>query len=112
MRTASHPANAGSRKRRPCLGLNADKAKVASLLAAYPNPSTGPVYLVYEVPEGVEQVELHVHDATGRLIHAERVPSRNGILELTKASFSPGMHIASLRFDGILAGTAKLEVVR
>jgi hypothetical protein len=86
--------------------------EISPYLRAYPNPSTGPVYLAYEVREGVDQVELHVHDATGRLMHTERLAARNGILELTSASLAPGMHIASLRFDGILVGTAKVEVLR
>ena len=82
------------------------------LLTAYPNPTTGPVYLVYKVPEGVEQVELRMLDALGRLVTQERVAPRNGIIEVLPSQLATGMHVAALYCDGIRVGTAKVNVLR
>ena len=81
-------------------------------LRAYPNPSNGPVYMVYTVPEGVEHVQILVHDATGRLVHSEGIGAKGGIHELPRTALALGLHIATLLFDGIQVGTAKVEVVR
>ena len=82
------------------------------MLAAYPNPSNGPVYLTYTVLEGVEQVEVWVHDAQGRVVRQQRVGNSNGILELPQRELATGSYVASLRFDGILVGTTKINMVR
>jgi len=82
------------------------------ILAAYPNPSNGPVYVSYTVPEGVEQVELHVYDAQGSLVKQQRVAASSGILEMLTNELASGVHVASLHFDGIHVGTAKLNIVR
>lgn len=82
------------------------------LLQAYPNPSNGPVYLVYTVPEGVEQAELRMHDAAGRDVHRQRVAPQNGIAEIIPRHVANGMHVASLHCDGIRIGTAVVHVTR
>lgn len=82
------------------------------LLAAYPNPSNGSVYITYTVLDGVENVELHVHDAQGRLLKRQRVGNTNGIAELQPRELSTGVHVASLYFDGIRVGSAKLNIVK
>jgi hypothetical protein len=98
--------------------LRRNTAEVASekqeepMLSAYPNPSNGPVYMVYHVPEGVERTEILIHDGSGRLIRTENVAAKNGILELEAKALASGLHIASLYFDGIQVGTAKVEVIR
>jgi hypothetical protein len=82
------------------------------MLGAYPNPSNGPVYITYTIMEGVEQVELVVHDAQGRLVKRQRLGNSNGIAELQPRELASGIHIASLYFDGIRVGATKLNVVR
>ncbi len=84
----------------------------SSILSAYPNPSNGPVYLVYDVPEGVTQVQVLVHDATGRLAFGEVVGTKGRVLELPQHALASGLHIATLLFDGIQVGTTKVEIVR
>ena len=81
-------------------------------LTAYPNPSNGPVYVVYSVPDGVEKVELTVFDAQGRLISSSLVPPNGGIFEINERSLSTGLHIVNLTCDGISVGSAKVSVVR
>jgi len=87
-------------------------AKAPSLLQTYPNPSNGPVYLVYTVPEGVERAELRMMDAMGRLVYSQRVAPQNGIAEIMPDQVANGMHVAILVCDGIRTGTAKLSLTR
>lgn len=82
------------------------------LLAAYPNPSNGPVYLMYQVPEGVEQVEVRLTDALGRLVLLKKVMPKNGIIEVMPRDMASGVHVGELFFDGIRVATTKLQVVR
>jgi hypothetical protein len=81
-------------------------------MSAYPNPSNGPVYLVYHVPEGVEQAMLRLFDSSGRLLLEQRVGDRTGIVEFIPNRVSTGMHIASLVYDGIPVAHAKINLVR
>ncbi len=82
------------------------------MLEIYPNPSNGPVYVVYTIPEGVEKAELSVSDAQGRSILNTNVPPKNGIFELNDRSSSTGMHIVNLTCDGIPIGSAKVNIIR
>ncbi len=78
-------------------------------LRAYPNPSNGPVFVVYEVPEGVEQALLEVVSADGKLIFSQSIAPQNGIAELGKLPL--GLNVATLRCDGIRVGIAKVSIV-
>jgi len=91
---------------------NGSSTPMTNLLQAYPNPTNGPVYLVYTVPEGVEQAELRMHDAAGRDVHRQRVVPQNGIAEIIPRHVANGMHVASLHCDGIRIGTAVVHVTR
>lgn len=88
------------------------RSSASHLLAAYPNPSNGPVYLVFRVPEGVAQAEMKVHDALGRLVMQQRIAPRHGIVELLPTDLSTGMHVAELLLDGVRVATTKVEVMR
>lgn len=87
-------------------------ARANLMLRAYPNPSNGPVYLVYTVPEGVEQTELRMHDAAGRLVYQQRVAPQNGIAELEPDQLATGLHVAVLLCDGIRVGTVTVSRMR
>jgi hypothetical protein len=102
------PAN--SKRRKPVRERTTQGAQ--TMLAAYPNPSNGPVYLVYQVPKGVDQAEVMVSDAQGRLLKRERIAPKDGILEILPKELAAGVHIAALYFDGIQVGTAKLNLMR
>ena len=82
------------------------------LLQAYPNPGIGPFYLVYDVPEGVEQAELRVMDALGRMVHRQSVTPKKGIAELAANTWANGVHIATLYCDGTRMGTVQLNKLR
>ena len=50
--------------------------------------------------------------AKNKWILTGTVAAKNGILELEAKALASGLHIASLYFDGIQVGTAKVEVIR
>ena len=86
------------------------KYPVGTLLAAYPNPTLGPVYLVYHLPEGVEHAYIHVVDLTGREVENKALSNSMGILELQTGSWATGLYAAELEMDGRRATTIKLAI--
>lgn len=112
------PEAAGGGRRLWALGnlvelLREPSAGVAAKpsLTAYPNPATGPFYLVYQVPEGVQQAEVRLHDGQGRLVRQEQLSPKNGIMEVLAKDLASGTHIATLYYDGIQVGSAKVNVL-
>ncbi len=51
-------------------------------------------------------------DTSGRLVLQERVPPKNGIVEVLPGQLASGLHVAALYFDGIRVGTAKIHTER
>jgi len=82
------------------------------ILEAYPNPTSGAQWVVYNLPEGGEKVRLRVCDALGREVLVEPVSNKAGILELHTATWSTGLYHASLTLDDVLVGNLKLLVQR
>ena len=80
-------------------------------LGAFPNPSKGPVSIVYEVPGSVEDAQLRVMDALGRLVHQQRVAG-SGIVQLDLQRSMQGLLVIGLYYDEHLIGTEKLHLVR
>jgi hypothetical protein len=80
------------------------------LLQAYPNPSTGPVYVVCNVPQSVAKASLRIMDLNGRLVHEEALAAGTGIAELRPGLAAPGIYLAELQLDGIRAGQVKLAL--
>jgi hypothetical protein len=86
-------------------------------MSAYPSrypsgPSNGPVYLTYPVAEGVEQVELRLHDATGRMLANHRLAPKAGILELRRTDLPSGLVLGNLYWDGIRVADVKMVMMR
>ena len=86
-------------------------SSVASNLAVHPNPSQGEAYVTYSLPEGMQDAELQVFDATGRMIWHQGMGRRSGIAELP-SGLPPGMYQAALRGSGVLVGSVKFTIVR
>jgi len=77
---------------------------VPAELRAYPNPSTGTVFL--EVPGGDEAVRsLEVYNALGARCAVQPVRTADGLLELNLGSFGTGMFIVNVVGDGRLMST-------
>jgi hypothetical protein len=79
-------------------------------LEAFPNPSVGPVYITYEVPEGIGAAELRIMDVTGRELWIERLPDGPGIRMVQTDQWSAGLYVAELRVDGKGFASTKLTV--
>ncbi len=82
----------------------------AIILEAYPNPTDGLAYVVCNVPEGVEQATVRVHDLTGRLVAEQRLTTGSAIVELDLSDEPGGVYAAALELDGVRTGTVKLTV--
>ncbi len=73
-------------------------------LEVFPNPSSGPTQVMYEVPEGMEQAELRLVDVQGREQQRLRLGEGPGLLTLTTAGLAPGIYLLELlRADQPLA---------
>ena len=86
------------------------RTSIAEVLRAYPNPFNGPIFLVYTVPEGVEQVYLRMMDGLGRVVFQQRLAPQDGIAEVLPSQVANGLHIAALFYDGVRVGTVKITV--
>jgi hypothetical protein len=82
------------------------------LLEAYPNPAATNQWVVYQLPEGVEQVSLIVRDMLGREWNQQRVGNAAGIVELPVGTWPSGLYAATLTADGVQVVTTKLLVQR
>ena len=79
-------------------------------MAAYPNPAKDRVMIT--LPEGVDHGELQVFDAQGRLVHAVSLLQAKAFVELDARSWTEGLYLAKLTFEGYDAGECKFTVVR
>lgn len=91
---------------------SAVKYPVGTLLAAYPNPSNGPIYLVYHLPEGVEHASIRIHDLAGREVYDKELPQTMGVLELQTSPWAAGIYAAELDMDEQRATTIKLAIAK
>ena len=91
---------------------NVVKYPVGTLLAAYPNPTNGPIYLVYHLPDGVEHANIRIHDLSGREVDSKPLSNAMGVLELQTAPWAAGLYAAELDMDGHRATTIKLAIAK
>lgn len=80
-------------------------------IGAFPNPSQGEAFLTYTLPEGMDAAELHVFDATGRIIWQQVTGRSSGIAEIP-TPLPAGLYQAVLRGNGVFVGSTKFTVVR
>jgi hypothetical protein len=71
------------------------------LAVPYPNPASSAVTLEYELPSGLDAVELTIYDLSGRSISSqtlEPTPGRNS-LTLPTETYPPGVYLARIAGD-------------
>ncbi len=83
-----------------------------NLLEAYPNPTAAEQWLVYQLPQEVEQASVSVRDMLGREMEQVRLGQGTGIVELAMRTWPSGLYMATLTADGIPMGSIKLIVQR
>ncbi len=81
-------------------------------LEAFPNPTNGPLYMMYEVPEGTLNAELRLVDLHGRELHNTRLGDGTGMQQWSTHGLAPGIYVAELRLDGIASKQTKVVVQR
>jgi hypothetical protein len=82
------------------------------VLEAYPNPTKGPVYIVFRTPIEVGQLELRVVDANGREAYRSSVVGGSGIVELHTAGWTSGLYVVELSSELMEPTRVKLSVLR
>lgn len=87
-----------------------NSSQEAIILEAYPNPTQGIAYVACNVPEGVEQATVCVHDLNGRLVTEKRIGNGPAVVELDLSGEPSGVYASELRLDGVRTGTVKLTV--
>jgi Secretion system C-terminal sorting domain len=80
------------------------------VLEAYPNPTKGPVYIVFKTPIEIGQLELRVVDANGREAHRASLKSGSGIVELSSTNWSSGLYVVELSTPLMETARVKLSV--
>jgi hypothetical protein len=77
-------------------------------LEIFPNPSNGPVFVTYTVPDGITDAQLRVVDLSGRELGSRRLGSGPGVWELQTTRWSSGAYLVELRLDNVVTTTAKV----
>jgi len=79
-------------------------------LEVFPNPSSGPVFLAYQVSEGTDQGDLRVVDLSGRELLKQVLCVGPGALMLQTDAWAPGVYLAELRIADVMVASAKITV--
>lgn len=82
----------------------------AVILEAYPNPTDGLAYVVCNVPEGVDNALVVVHDLSGRVLQQQKVGVGTALVELNLFGEPSGVYATELRIGGVRVGTVKVTV--
>ncbi|MDQ3099900.1 MAG: T9SS type A sorting domain-containing protein [Bacteroidota bacterium] len=77
-------------------------------LEVFPNPSNGPVHVVYEVPEGITNAELRMLDVHGREQHNARLGQGVGLVAILTSSLPAGVYFVELMLNGKGVAQSKL----
>ena len=80
------------------------------ILDAYPNPTTGLVYVVCNVPMGSENSKIVISDLHGRLAQQVIIGVGASVVELDLSSKAAGLYTATLLLDGVPIGQVKVAV--
>lgn len=81
-------------------------------LEIFPNPSTGPVFAVVEVPEEAERAELRLLDVHGRVLQLKPLSGGPNLVMLKAEGLVPGLYLAEVRLDGHGLAQAKVVIQR
>jgi hypothetical protein len=90
-------------------GANVAEQMVA--LQVQPNPNDGHAVVAVRIPAGVEHATIKVWDPIGRLVAEKLIAGGQPLVDLPTLQVS-GLYVAVLYLDGVLAQTAKFQVVR
>jgi hypothetical protein len=86
--------------------------ETGSSLEAFPNPTTGPLHVLYEVPDGSASAELHLLDIHGRVLFNTWLGSGPGLQQWNTGGLAAGLYIAELLLDGYAIQQTKVVVRR
>ncbi len=78
-------------------------------LEVFPNPSNGPVHVVYKVPDGIMNAELRMLDVHGREQRNARLGQGAGLLAFPTHGLPSGVYFVELILNG--HGVAQRKLV-
>lgn len=87
-----------------------NSSQEAVILEAYPNPTDGLAYVVCNVPEGLDNALVVVHDLSGRVLQQQKVGVGTALVELNLFGEPSGVYATELRIGGVRVGTVKVTV--
>ena len=80
------------------------------ILDAYPNPTTGLVYVVCNVSMGSENSKIVIRDMHGRIAQQVSIGVGASVVELDLSSKAAGLYTATMLLDGVPIGQVKVAV--
>lgn len=90
----------GAKRSTPRNAPTAVQWETSLLLEVFPNPSNGPVFMAYALPEGSTEGVIHITDLSGRALARQVAYQSSGILQLHTAGWSAGVYLLTLTVDG------------
>ncbi len=93
-------------------GERTESAKAPAIMQAYPNPSSGPVYLVLDLPMEAEHITLSYMDALGRLISTTNVRTGTSISEVETNGWPNGVYSAVVHWNEMDQQTVRFSIQR
>ena len=68
-------------------------------MIVYPNPSTGTFTVEISTMSGLGEVNIRVHEATGRMVAIQKVNVHSGInkVEFNERALAPGTYFVSIK---------------
>jgi hypothetical protein len=92
-------------------GVDEEEAKARMAFKAYPNPNSGSFQLDYSLFEKEKGI-VEIHDAIGRLILSQQLQAEGSRMVLTLDVENQGLYILSVRIDGQLRYSEKLNITK
>jgi carboxypeptidase T len=83
-----------------------DETNKMFYLNANPNPAHNTVTVYYQAP--AEKSLLVIKDASGRIVHNEKLTTKNGNANIDVSKLSAGLYFYQINFDGNLSEAKKL----
>lgn len=93
-------------------GANDDDGLSPILLQASPNPTSGPIVVSVQLPEGSDGGTLRIIDPVGRMVQAVPFRGTVQVVEMDASTLANGLYAVAVDVDGIQLGVAKFEVAR
>ncbi|MEM7163471.1 MAG: T9SS type A sorting domain-containing protein [Bacteroidota bacterium] len=94
------------------LGITEVYLSQSELGLPQPNPVIGESAINYQLPVGIDQAKLTVHNLTGAMVQEIALIENKGIVRLNSADFEKGVYFYTLNVDGNVLHTKRLIIAQ